>query len=301
MQDANGRKVTAQVETISPSKAIELLANWAENPRPLNQSLLGRLKSDMKSGAFTVTGEAIILGPDDLGLDGRHRLTACVQTGVAIQSLVVRGVPETALSNIDGGMSRNVGQRLVLAGVDPGAAGARNFAAAIAWTWRLSKRLVSVGAGQRGVGKGRNAPTFHESIETVEHYPAVAVGAALAGHATGRSIFAALYAMVAAEKGTVFALFVKSFLSGAELATGSPILLLRSRLITSRKPDGQHRNESTPPALQAALIIKTWNAHVLGAKNMKILRAKAGARGTGAGGEPFPEIMFARYWANGQP
>ena len=289
-----GEKISMQLETITPSKAIEMLANWVPKPRPLIRCEVERLKHDMKAGVFVVTGESIIIDSEGCGSDGRHRLTACVESGVTIRSVVVRGIPETATPNTDRGTSRNVGQCLILAGIDPGIAGARNFAGAIAWTWRLSKRLVSVGAGQRGTGTGHNAPTLHESLETLERYPAVSAGCALAGHAKGRGVLAAIYAMVEAEKGKTFTQFAKGFVSGADLAPGSPILLLRNRLITSRE-DGVRRKESLPMSLQSALIVKAWNGFAVGTKSMKILRARIGDR-SGKGGESFPDIAFARYW-----
>ena len=98
--------------TIYPDLAAELLANRNPTNRAIKVVKLGQLISDVKNGNFTLNGETIIFSDSGNLLNGQHRLTAVVETGVPISSVVVTGIQSQARETMDQGKTRGAGDVL---------------------------------------------------------------------------------------------------------------------------------------------------------------------------------------------
>jgi hypothetical protein len=109
-----------RVETITPQVAKALLEKNTNN-RNITKGHLAFLKSEMLSGNWQFNGQGIIVGASGRLLDGQHRLTAVVETGVSIDSLVLRGIDEAAFVTIDTGKHRGGADVLSIAGSKHGA------------------------------------------------------------------------------------------------------------------------------------------------------------------------------------
>jgi hypothetical protein len=108
----NGQdKIEVSLEVISASKAAEYLANSAGN-RPLKKTNLSLMSKAMSANEWHITGQPIIFNEQGVLIDGHHRLTACVKSGVDFRSLVVRNIRREALSSIDVGGKRTIGDQL---------------------------------------------------------------------------------------------------------------------------------------------------------------------------------------------
>ena len=98
------------IETITPEYAKHLLASSAGN-RNISQAHVNWLKNLMLSGQFKLTHQGIAIDKNNALVDGHHRLTACIQSGVPIQLSVTYGVDDI-YHYLDQGKNRNLSDLL---------------------------------------------------------------------------------------------------------------------------------------------------------------------------------------------
>ena len=108
--------ITAQVETITPSIAKELLSMNDEN-RKVTPGNVIKIEKALEAGEWQVSGQTIIVSETGRLLDGQHRLHAVLNTGINMQHLVCRGISDTAFKVIDTGKGRTGGDALSILGV----------------------------------------------------------------------------------------------------------------------------------------------------------------------------------------
>lgn len=110
------RKVSSTIEMVTPDKATRWLAASPRN-RNINRSHVDFFKRQLNSGQMQVTSDGIALDENEGVTNGQHRLTACIETGIPFQALVVRGIShDTALKCVDGGRVRTEADRLGMIG-----------------------------------------------------------------------------------------------------------------------------------------------------------------------------------------
>ena len=102
-------------ETITPEVAKALLENNTNN-RSITQGHLALIKSEILLGKWQYNGQPIIIGESGRLLDGQHRLTAVVETGIPIDTVIMRGINEDAFVTIDTGKIRGGSDVLSIAG-----------------------------------------------------------------------------------------------------------------------------------------------------------------------------------------
>lgn len=111
------------IETITPNKAAQLLEkHWVkENQRKFSPSTAASYARAMKAGQWGLTHQGIAISDEGELIDGIHRLSAVVDSGVSIQCMVTTGIPggcngggAKVIDVIDAGRPRGVGQQLQL-------------------------------------------------------------------------------------------------------------------------------------------------------------------------------------------
>lgn len=95
------------IETITPERARELLALNTNN-RKINLAVVKRLEEAMKKGHWVFNGDAIRISKSGKLLDGQHRLTAVVGSGITCQMMVISDLPDSVFTTIDTGRQRTV-------------------------------------------------------------------------------------------------------------------------------------------------------------------------------------------------
>ena len=95
----------AHVELITPEKAEIYLKQNTQN-RKLRKSWVESLSQAMIKGQYSLTHQGIAFDVNGVLIDGQHRLSAIVKSGVAQYVLVVTGVPVDAYKNVDTGVKR---------------------------------------------------------------------------------------------------------------------------------------------------------------------------------------------------
>lgn len=107
--------VTASIVRVTPM----LAAKWLERNtcnRPLNKKHIAFLKDVMEAGDMVLNGETLIFSPDGTLLNGQHRLSACVASGLPYDSVVIRGIDTEHFRTMDAGRARRAGDYLAIGG-----------------------------------------------------------------------------------------------------------------------------------------------------------------------------------------
>lgn len=104
------------IELITPEAAREYL-NASFNNRPLSRAKVERYMAEMKAGRWRETHQGIAFEQHGFLIDGQHRLTAIVESGVAARMPVFRELDCEIFDAIDvPGQSRNASDLYVILG-----------------------------------------------------------------------------------------------------------------------------------------------------------------------------------------
>lgn len=260
-----------KVWLVTPALAMKLLEKNTSN-RAFRQKLVDRYKRLMLGGLWVLNGESIKVSKTGRLLDGQHRLHAVVSSGCSVEMLVVEGLPDSVFDTIDDGKRRSASDVV-------GILGEKN-AAQLAATLGVIERVRS-GA----VVSGTSAPENSKVIELLSEYRGASRSVATVGKAmklcspsllSGLHWWFSVLDVVQADR------FVEDLLSGANLSDGDPVLVLRERLLANRDAKAK-----LPKGEIAAIIIKAFNARVVGVERLRYLRWRRD--------ELFPQIHGLKY------
>ena len=98
---------------ITPEVAASYLEKSKGNRSLREKTKLLAYTKDMERGAWVYNGDAIRFSEEGTLLDGHHRLTACVRSGVPFVSDIVT-IPANAVHTIDKGATRSEADSLVM-------------------------------------------------------------------------------------------------------------------------------------------------------------------------------------------
>jgi hypothetical protein len=252
------RDVRVSIVHVTPELAEFYLRKNTKN-RNINKTHVTAFERILSAGEMVMNGEAIILSVDGTLLDGQHRLTACVRSGVGFDAMVVEGIDVEAFKTIDGGRKRTLGDVL---SVD-GEVSSKALASAIV-------TLVAIGmTGGRNVmsssATGLRNVTGAHAERILSHHPRLRDSVLAMHHVTlyrnqvGTALHY-LFSVVSQRLADDFA----SVLSGGSEDIGRPFNLFRESLISASRVGDLRRSN-------AAKAIKAFNAELSGARP-KLLR-----------------------------
>lgn len=112
----DGENVTINIETITPAMAAAML-DYNPNNRRIRRNVVLLYARHMERGNWQMNGDAIRISDSGALLDGQHRLSAVVKSGVPLRTVVMRGMSADVQATIDGGAKRQHGDRLQMRGV----------------------------------------------------------------------------------------------------------------------------------------------------------------------------------------
>jgi hypothetical protein len=152
---------SAEITDVTPKMAIELLAGNSQN-RNLRPVYVKQLAEAMERGEWVLNGEPVQIAKDGLLLNGQHRLSAVVESGVTVQMVVIRGLSVSARRTMDMGTRRNLSDVLALHGkIDT-----TNLAAVLGLVHRYR-------IGARVDFSSRTAPTVTQALQLLESEPGI--------------------------------------------------------------------------------------------------------------------------------
>jgi len=103
--------LTAKVETITKEIAQEYITKINGN-RPLSDQHIRDLMARQKRGEWQVNGDTLVFDENGDLRDGQHRLHMIARTGIAVETVVVRGISPDAFLTMDAGRRRTLGDAL---------------------------------------------------------------------------------------------------------------------------------------------------------------------------------------------
>lgn len=258
------------IERVTPTGARAILRGNRHN-RNMRPPRVRELAGAMQRGEWELNGETIKIASDGTLLDGQHRLAAVIESGVAIETVVMRGLPPEAQETVDTGRRRRVADVLTIAGYPD----AHALAAALNVLHRYR-------TGQRIDFSRAAAPTPQQALSLLEEAPEIIDSVRVARRVTKEiggpiGVFAALHCVFheiyPAEANEFFARLE----DGVELQRGDPIWHLRRHVLRPRVD----RSYAQSPMHVTALTIKAFNLRRT-RRSIDLLSYKATER--------FPEI-----------
>jgi hypothetical protein len=260
--------------SVTPQMAKHWLEATNFKNRPISEMHWMKIWLDLAEGRWRYNGEPISFGTNGALLNGQHRLRACSEGEVALDTDVIFGLDPEAMGTIDIGKARTAANIAHLEGVE-------NAPAACAAAHLI---LLHENAGIQQLGNKDAEPSKTKIIERVRTDRRISV---VAGHAVGMGqglasprVMTFCYYLFSAQKPELAEQFFTSLERGTGLTKDNPAYLLRERLRTNSA------GKAKLPLLElVALFFKAWIAY-RGGKPVKCLRWN----NSGVSPERFPEI-----------
>lgn len=245
----------ASVETITPRLASEWLAGAARN-RNVADSTVRRYGADMLAGRWHLNGQGVIFDANGRLVDGRHRLTAIVATGVTLQMLVVRGAKPEAFETMDSGRTRTLANTLAIEGRKNTAA--TGACARMVWAFVAGVNLKYGSSRTELLELIRQHPLIEEYATLIANRDHLIKPLGLPRAALGAVL---VLANESRARDTQVHEFVEGLITGEGLFSGDPRLTLRRWLARQRQETGVGGTRIAEPFFAAT--VKAWSAFVI--------------------------------------
>jgi hypothetical protein len=249
----NGLLPPDEVAGFSPAKLsvdaiVKLLANANEvRNRTISIPQVHKWSRDMINKKWVWTGEPIQVDTDGFVRNGQHRLLAIIHSGTTQDMVVIRNVEPAAQLVIDVGRPRSIANQMHMANV--ASASIATSVTNLLLRWRAGKLLLSsfmpsvqeVHELIQGEDELQDAISMiYRMRKTIQRMPLSALGAAFVegGHVDGD----------ARDR------FFEGLITGADLSSDNPILVLRNTL--SRQLTHSIRGRRVGQLYQ---IVHAWN------------------------------------------
>lgn len=105
--------IKTSIETITPQRAKQYLEAKAAN-RPVRMALVKQYARDMANEEWKLSHQGIAFDEHNYLIDGQHRLSAIIESGVPTTMLVARGVPLSSQIAMDDHAKRSAGDAISL-------------------------------------------------------------------------------------------------------------------------------------------------------------------------------------------
>lgn len=260
-------KITTEI--IGPEEAADILDNHNAQNRTIKPKTLAQYVRSMQADEWEFVGDPIRFDRGGELLDGQHRLLAVVKSKRPQQFVIVRNLEPDTQRYMDTGAKRSAADQLKIEGVALPRESAQIATLVMHW-------------------QGHDLPHMNikysnfEIVEFVEGntngIEAAAKHAAALYHATRatKGLSGAVYFMAAETAGTdTAAEFFGLLVTGAGLAAGSPVLLLRNKLIFWASTSGRKPER----AEQLYFYVRCWNGWRKG-EELERLQLPRGTQGS---------------------
>jgi hypothetical protein len=251
-------KERVSIITVTPSQAQKWLEGNVDN-RSLREPRVLQLAQVLQRDEWELTGDALVFDEDDTLLNGQHRLSAVVITGIPARFLVLRGVPAKTQEVMDQGLSRTLGDQLQRRGVPY----YTYVSSALFWLHRME---YSEASGVAHYAEPTMRPSFRQLLKLYEENMDLAEEAkAIGRHVNNLKVRAgatlALYHRLRRIEddnieGEV-ELFFEKWLYGEALKANDPIYRLREWTLDDAAK--RHTRGRAPDYRFVAYVLTAWN------------------------------------------
>lgn len=235
----------AEFVVITPAMATALLARNPDN-RSIVASGVAEWAGTLARGDWKMNGESVVVADTGELNDGQHRLTAVVQTGISLPTLIVFGVTRDSRKTVDTGKKRTSGHVLGMSGVPQAAL----MAAALKVVINIEKAA--------SINTHRTAQEIERAYREHPDLALYLTEAPKAARFYRQSIglFVALHYMMAKKSPAKATEFFGMLASNVFPSTEHAAARLAQRLVGDLGAKAK-----LPIRDVAALTIKAWNAH----------------------------------------
>lgn len=240
---------TTAIVNVTPDQAMQWLVDHNSHNRNLREVRVDAYARDMAAGNWQFNGDPIRFASDGTLLDGQHRLSAVVRSGVTVSFLVIWGLPNATQETMDIGAHRKMSDALTLRGESNS-----GFLAAIA------RRVLMYDNGSR-VKSGNIAPTHAEMVTYIDSHPEIRRSVEVAGRARGAglpvapSVIGAAYEICSRlSKDDAETFYVSQLIDALNLQAKDPARVLLRRL---QQEAASGRQMAPDDAFRYALM--AWN------------------------------------------
>lgn len=241
--------------------------------RRLTQTVVERYAQAMRDGLWLTDGSPIRFNTKGRLVDGQHRLWAVIESGVSIQVMVARNVPDEAFLVMDTGRTRGFAD--VLSIQYPDTPNVLQVAATVRMAYRFKRGLAVssiVSSRGRAIENATLLDFYGENMEAILYATRLAdriyTAFPRALPASAWSLFALMVAELDVEDAEDFATHL---MSGKNLGEGSSILALRAVLAEEMVKPTRPKHEIL------GLAIKAWNFYRDGTHVQRLLMRLGGA------------------------
>lgn len=249
-----------KLETITPDMARYWLEENRRN-RPVKDMVVRRYAEAIKADQWEVNGGTIKFASNGDLLDGQHRLRAVIQSGIAIQSYIIRDLPHKVFDIIDTGANRSISDVLALEGEEN--------CHGLGPVLRMLYIEDQLGSVRELNAKLARVVTNRDLMETLEKHPNIRNSINYVGGI--RDLNSILSISLATYCHYHFSKIQSHHADGffvrlpkiTEYVEDDPVIVLRTRLSGIRRSSTAGRLESI------ALTIKAWNAY----RQQKVIRS----------------------------
>ncbi len=235
-----------EIEKITPDVARAYLKCNVKN-RKINDSHLDFLASEIIEGRWVKNGATIVFSETGKLLDGQHRLMATIRANIPIETLVARGVDESAFSNIDVNKVRSASDVFYIYGEkNPGL-----MAATIRFLFKWSS-----GNKIKNYSRKPSPERLHKYLlENPDVRDSVKFVASETKYLINQPLLASLHYLFSKKDSILADEFVLGLKNGFPVNEHDPFYLLRENLIKST----MSKRTILLPQYVLGLVIKAWN------------------------------------------
>lgn len=259
-----------KVVVITPDDAMGLLESNQQN-RPLDHQHVMRLARQMTDGKWKFNGDTIKISVGRDILDGQHRLWACVESKIEIETIVVYDIEPDAFSTIDTlRKTRSGADILSLMGADRHR---KATATALSWLIRWQRKVLdSYKEPKNRIENSdiedayRNNPSIVRAAERTAKLRSI--------YNTG--VLAFFYYVLTNRNSELAERMVSTLENPAGVSINDPFYRLRLHMMSEKRKDAVHT---------IALMVKAANA---ASENRELKMLLWRNQGTLA--EPFPKL-----------
>lgn len=209
----------SQIELITPQLAQDWLEAYNINNRPMRSSQVRFLVGQIESGAWQTTHQGIGFSTTGRLLDGQHRLAAIAMGSVSVKCMVTRDMPEETFKVVDSGMKRQVYDRICVH---------QDQRVNQLICTAISNYLRTTVPNFRGRFSASASDVEREYKTHERAWRWVGETFPNAFHALRRAPMLSAFGVYHAVHPTLAAKMADGYISGADVAAGSPALRLRN-------------------------------------------------------------------------
>jgi|GEM_PF-1717114 len=215
-------KMKTEIKKITPEIAKEILKRNPNN-RNVSARNVAFLTAEMNSGRWLFDGSPIRLSKSGALLDGQHRLFAIINSNTTQEMLVISGIDTEAFKVMDTGKTRTADDTLHINGIS----NSRLAAGTISICMKIeSGKLVN--------DKISNSEVLEYFNQNEDLKPYIAGASKLYAGFNGvipKATIAAFWYLMSRKNVTDADIFWNKVCFGLDLDAGSPMLVLRNKLI----------------------------------------------------------------------